>query len=93
MRVMIALLVAGLLVGCATATEIRGPDGQSAMLIECPGAANTMATCVKKANEVCPDGYTIAGSTEGSSGQMASLGGYGAFSTPVIQRHLVVACE
>lgn len=63
-----ALLLAGFLVaGCATTTEILGPDGEQATKIECPGAAADLSTCLAKADEVCPAGYTLLDSYEGGS--------------------------
>jgi hypothetical protein len=50
---------------CATATNIHGPDGQQAVLIECPGAAVPIPACFEKANEVCPSGYQLLDSHEG----------------------------
>jgi hypothetical protein len=48
-----------LLAGCAGASEIRGPQGRPAYLIECPGVAAAMGACFREANRLCPSGYAV----------------------------------
>lgn len=48
-----------LLVGCATASEIPGPDGSANQLIRCPD----VEMCYQKAADVCHGKYTIVNST------------------------------
>lgn len=45
---------AGLL---STATPARLKSGEEAWLIACEGAANSINTCVARANLLCPGGY------------------------------------
>lgn len=54
-----ALILVALLAGCASSTEIKGPGGQVAHLIECPGSAVPMGACFEKANDLCPSGYNV----------------------------------
>lgn len=65
MRIMF-LLAAGLLSGCAiTAQPFVAPDGKEAFEISCPGTARSMASCMRKAGEMCgPAGYDILGKEE-----------------------------
>jgi hypothetical protein len=76
---------------CATATDIHGPDGQQAVLIECPGAAVPMSACFEKANEVCPSGYKLLDAQEG--GSAASFTQFGAYSATGVQKRIVVRCQ
>ena len=54
-------LVLALLAGCASATEIPGPDpgGRATYLIECPGPAAAVRACLRKAHALCPSGFSI----------------------------------
>lgn len=47
-----------ILVGCATAKPIQGPNGGIAYFIKC-GTARIDA-CYRQAAKVCPNGYTFA---------------------------------
>ncbi len=49
------LLVSVFLFGCATATQIVGPDGTENQLISC----STIKQCYEKAREVCRGNYRI----------------------------------
>jgi hypothetical protein len=89
MRIAWLLLTPLLLVGCATATEIRGPQGQVMHLIECPGLALSMGTCFDKANSLCSSGYTVLDSQQALG--PVTYGLYGGGQT--IQRHIVVQCS
>ena len=55
------LFLALMLTGCASSSEIYGPDGQKYFHISCDGAAVPMSVCWDKAIEVCPKGYFLAG--------------------------------
>ena len=50
-----------LFAGCASATEVPGPDpgGQATYLIECPGPAAAVRDCLRKAHTLCPSGFSI----------------------------------
>lgn len=82
--------------GCATATPINTGTGRSVFLIECPGAANSMSACVKKANELCPAGYSVSGSSESPQG-VGSVFVNPALGTATaiqgVERRLVVECR
>jgi len=76
---------------CAKATEIYGPDGESAMLIECPGAAVPLSTCFEKAAEVCPSGYALLDTYEG--GSAASITPYGGYAATGVNKRVLVRCN
>jgi hypothetical protein len=90
-----SLLVLVLLSACAQATPINIGDGRQAYLIECPGAYNKLSTCVKKANELCPSGYDIAGSSQTSTGGgVITANQYYATVTPSgVERSITVVCK
>jgi hypothetical protein len=85
------VVLASLVAGCASATEIYGPDGQAAMLIECPGAAVPISACFKKANDVCPSGYALLDTYEG--GATTSITQYGAFPSTGTDKRILVPCN
>ena len=55
MKVMI-VAAALVLSGCATAQEIKRPDGRVELLIAC-GASTGFNICYSEANKKCPQGY------------------------------------
>jgi hypothetical protein len=67
------------IVGCATSTQIKTPEGVQ-HLIECDGTAVPWSTCYKKAAQVCPSGFetleknTSATPTAVATEQVASIG-------------------
>ena len=86
MRALLMLLP--FLAGCASSTEIRGPQGQVQHLIECPGSANSMGTCYEKADSLCPAGYDVL-----DAQQAAGPGFVGPYRRgPGIERQLMVQC-
>jgi hypothetical protein len=69
MRPLGALLICGLLAGCAGVEPqvITGPDGSSAYAMQCSGGGRTVEACYRKAGELCPWGYvTEAGPAGGT---------------------------
>lgn len=85
-----AVLVLLLLSGCAIETKINGPDGKTAHLIECDGAAVPMSVCYKKAAQVCPDGYYLA---EQGSGAGGAAGFGAAILSSSATKNIVVVCK
>ena len=70
------------LTGCATARPMALPGGGEGYMIGCNGIQLTMADCLAKAAQVCPEGYDIAAAT--------------AESVPLInpfERTLMVQCK
>lgn len=51
------LLFLVVLAGCASATQLKGPDGGAAYLVKCGSAFKEK--CNQKAAEVCPQGYRV----------------------------------
>jgi len=84
----LAVAVAAL-AGCTPVTEIKGPGGQTAHLIECGGLVNSFADCYEKANEVCPAGYAVLNASQYDGGTIIHQ--YGA--SQVIKRDLIVQCS
>ena len=84
------------LFACASATPINTGDGRQAYLIECPGAANSMSNCIRKANAVCSAGYDIAGASESPQGMASAILDPNLGTVCAIQgvdRGLVVLCK
>lgn len=94
-----------LLAGCATSTQIVGPDGRTAYSIRCGPAMPD--SCFQKAGEVCPTGYRMLDRTGAHYlGQFSSGSVYGgwspvggtvsgsAFSTPMITPNtMIIECR
>lgn len=59
------MIAAVMLAGCATATQVMGPDGTPHFNVHC-GTNKTL--CYQKAQEVCPGGYAVTNETGGLSG-------------------------
>ncbi len=45
------------LLGCASATQVKGPNGEPAYLVKCGNAAK--GKCNDKAADLCPGGYKV----------------------------------
>jgi hypothetical protein len=45
------------LAGCASAKQVKGPNGEIAYLVQCGNAAK--GACTKKAADLCPSGYNL----------------------------------
>lgn len=43
------------LAGCASAKQVKGPNGENAYLVQCGNAAKN--ACTAKAADLCPHGY------------------------------------
>ena len=98
----ITVFAAAILSGCAiTAQPFVAPDGKEALEISCPGTARSMASCMRKAGEVCgPNGYDILGKEEmvapwgQSSAYVNPYGGSAAGMHGVgVARSLYVRCK
>jgi hypothetical protein len=61
MRILIALGAAALLsASCAVSfTQIRGPEGKPAYVMNCNGLAVTKRDCAHLARRLCPRGYHL----------------------------------
>ena len=80
------LLALSILCGCARATPITGPDGQSAYHINCSGIQNSLADCYVKAGEICGGrGYYVLDRQEDYSPSV-----YGGTKT---MRSLFIQCK
>jgi hypothetical protein len=82
-------ILAASLAACAKSTEIRGPGGQVAQLIECNGAANSISTCYEEANELCPVGYAVLDAQQINGPIIANQYGF----TQGVSRQLVIQCQ
>ncbi len=64
-------------------------DGARTYLVECHGMVQSISSCIRRANELCPAGYDVLGRREDVQGVIVSA--YGAV-TP-IYRELAVRCR
>jgi hypothetical protein len=70
MRYVIAIVL--VLGGCATSTQMQGPDGKQAHFIRCGSAV--LDACYKEAAKVCPGGYTVVDNREGANAVVTTVG-------------------
>ena len=100
-NILIYLVSAVCLAGCAITTKIVGPNGQPAWAIRCGGDLPDI--CLAKAGELCPNGYNVVNSRDSQYiGNMANANMSGskngfsgsAISMPMLSPNsLVVECK
>jgi hypothetical protein len=63
--------------------------------IRCDGAAYTIATCLKRADALCPAGFDIINSSEGQAGGAIVPNTFtgGAMLIPMSKRSIIAACK
>ena len=92
-----ALMLAMILVGCATVHQTYAPDGRKAYTLNCSGLARGWDKCLSSAGELCGvAGYDILDrSSEGVSfaGAGISRSGGSAFGATTNERSMLVACK
>ena len=76
-----------LLAGCASTTELPGPEGQATYLIECPGPAAAVEACLRKGHSLCPSGYAVLDARPALDSAAGSYPGVG-----FAERWIVVQC-
>ena len=92
--IMLTIVLLPILCGCgAKARPITGPYGKNAYHLNCSGIQNSMADCLEKAGELCPQGYDVLDSRQTSTpnvyvyqNQVHTLG-------TIETRELVVQCK
>ena len=79
-----------LLASCASIQpkEFMGPNGKTAYSMRCSGMGRTLDDCYKKAEELCPNGYTII---DRASGFVAVPVNGGVMAAP--QHNLAIECK
>lgn len=88
---LVCLLCAG---GCATAKQITGPSGETIYSIDCSGIYANIGTCLEKAGSLCGGaGYELLVANGANLGSTISPSPYGYFSSPVIQREIIIRCK
>lgn len=87
------ILLASVLVGCATSSPTYAPDGSRAHSINCSGAALNWGMCYEKAGQLCKEkGYeVVAGGTDSNSTLIANQ--YGVYGGTAQTRSLVIKCK
>jgi hypothetical protein len=89
-----------LLTGCVSATSMVMANGDYGYDISCGGLIHGMADCLKKAGEVCPDGYQMLGSNEAAIPYTMTnpyynpvAGGVQQVNGTKIERDLLIQCS
>jgi len=88
------ILLALVLVGCASSSKTYGPDGREAYTLNCSGLARSWAMCAEKAGEICGTrGYDIIAAGGGTAGTIATVNPSGGFAGPAIERTMLIRCK
>jgi hypothetical protein len=93
-------VMAVMLGGCATAREVRQPDGWQSHVISCGGPFLNVGHCLEKAGEVCGGyGYTVI-KREGDTAAADSIPSGGGPDLPAMsglkdyqERKLLIRCK
>ncbi len=64
------------LLGCASATQVKGPNGEPAYLVKCGNAVK--GKCNDKAAELCPNGYNLLDRNADRYDDLTKVGNAGA---------------
>lgn len=89
----LAILAAFLAISaCTTDKPINLPDGTQGHLIQCNGAAQSIADCQMLAGQICPRGYNVV-SKDGEASTVGFLSGNSGFIGPMARRSMMVSCK
>ena len=92
-RVMIALIGAVSLCGCATVNKTFAPDGRKAYTLNCSGLARGWDMCFDAAGKICGSaGYDVLDRSDEKSGSAAINNG-SAFAAESNERSMMIACK
>ncbi len=69
------LMLLVVLVGCASAQQVKGPNGADAYLVKCGNLAKDK--CTEKANDLCPHGYNSLDRNANPYDDMTKVGNLG----------------
>lgn len=76
MRILSLFISVITLAGCASATQVQGPNGQPAYLVKCGNAVKSK--CSAKAADLCPSGYRVLERNADHYGDSTKVGNAGA---------------
>lgn len=94
MNIRLTILAAGLVIGgCVVTKQTYGPDGRTAVSMNCSGLAMSWASCYEKAGALCgARGYDVL-AVNGETGAVITANPQGAFGSTVINRTMMIACK
>ena len=65
-----------ILAGCASAKQVKGPNGEDAYLVKCGNLAK--GKCTEKATDICPHGYNVLDRNADRYDDLTKVGNAGA---------------
>lgn len=71
-----SLILIATLTACASATQVKGPNGEAAYLVKCGKAVQSK--CTAKANDLCPGGYRVLERKSDAYNDSSKVGNVGA---------------
>lgn len=70
------LMFVVVLAGCASATQVKGPNGENAFQVKCGNAVKSK--CTAKAADLCPRGYKVLERNADRYADLSKVGNAGA---------------
>jgi hypothetical protein len=71
----LVLILSIVLVGCASAKQVKGPNGEIAYLVQCGNAVKNK--CTEKAADLCPNGYNLIDRNSDRYDELTKVGNIG----------------
>lgn len=69
------LMLLAVLAGCASAKQVKGPNGEIAYLVQCGNAVKDK--CTEKAEDLCPNGYDLIDHDSNRYDELTKVGNAG----------------
>ena len=69
------LILLVVLAGCASARQVKGPNGEIAYMVQCGNAAK--GACTRKADDLCPNGYNLLDRNSSLYDELTKVGNAG----------------
>lgn len=81
-----------MLAGCASAKQVKGPNGENAYLVQCGKAVQE--ACTRKSAEVCPNGYRMLERDADSYDDLTKVGNAGKLEIKADTTHfMLIECK
>lgn len=88
----IFLMMVVLLAGCASAKQVRGPNGGTAYEVSCGNAVKSK--CTSKAADLCPRGYSVLDRKADHYSDMSKMGNAGALEIKAdTTTYMLIQCK
>ena len=80
------------LAGCASAKQVKGPNGENAYQVKCGNAVKSK--CTAKAVDLCPHGYIVLDSNSDRYDDLTKVGNAGALEIKAdTSTYMLIQCK